>query len=449
MRLHILIAPAIALFLVTPEMQSDLRAAFSRIDPRLASTADTITAVFADSRWSHLEFGKESSGVTPLPPPGERYEILSPRLSPFGRCGGGDGVLRRTGRGACGFIVDLRIDGAPLDLLAFDSLELHGSWTGRWRLAIADEQLRRQDDNVSLKELGFGHAVRVRLADVAGSLDLQRTDRLVLLLESRHGSIIIDRITFVKRPPVPEPHPPPAIWIWDGKQVIASPHKVIDDIAAIGVRRVYLQIGDDTGLFRPFLVHCRDRGVEVYALDGYPSAPLEPEPLLKRAAKVADHNRRFPSERFAGFQIDVEPHLAPDFRLRPDDYGRRMIALAAQIKEIIAPLPLSIVLPFWYDSLTVENRSLSWHLLRACDEAVVMSYRTDREEQLRLAREELLTGEKLGKPVRIGIETVRLPDELHIVYRRCPPSSADAIPGGGDFWCRRSEFEVKGNRLSF
>ncbi|GAB4293301.1 MAG: hypothetical protein Fur0034_00280 [Desulfuromonadia bacterium] len=441
--------PLFALLLSEDELGS-IRSAFSTIKPGQTAQTDTITAVFADSRWSHLEFGSDVKNATvSVSPKGNPHDIVSPHLTPFGRCREQRGTLKRKGRGGCGYVADLRLDGNLLDLLDFDTLTLHGNWKGRWRVALADVRLSQLDDNVTLGYLDERDIAPFHLAKVLPSLDLQRVRSLVLILDSDQGSVSLNRISLSRTPAAASPLPPPAVWLWKQALAVESAAAVVDDLVKKGIGRVYLQIGDDTERLRPFISLCRKKGVQVYALDGYPTAPLAPQWLLAQASRVTEHNTRFPEERFDGFQIDVEPHLAPDFRTRTSDYGHGMITLAGGIKERLGVLPLSLVIPFWYDSVRVDDRSLLWHLARRSDELVLMSYRTDGDEAVRLSREEIRTGEKLGIPVRIGVETGRLPDERHITFRRCPPDSPGAVAGGGEFWCAVSRVDIPGNRLSF
>ncbi|HWR90007.1 MAG TPA: hypothetical protein VN260_07090, partial [Dissulfurispiraceae bacterium] len=122
---------------------------------------------------------------------------------------------------------------------------------------------------------------------------------------------------------------------------------------------------------------------------------------------------------FAGFQIDVEPYTKPDFNLRKGHYAGRYLKMVKELKAAAGDdLPLSVVLPFWFDSVMLQDKPLSFHVMDVADEVVLMSYRTTFDELVASGCDELTYAGVIGKPLLLGIETVKLPRERHIIIAR-------------------------------
>ena len=108
-----------------------------------------------------------------------------------------------------------------------------------------------------------------------------------------------------------------------------------------------------------------------------------------------------------------------------------------------------MVVPFWFDTVYAEGKSLLQCIFERTDEVVVMSYRTDPRAVLEISRSALSLGEQLGKPVRLGVELGPIPDEQHQEFDRCQASSTGAVRLGSAWWCSGGEYLVPGSRISF
>ena len=421
------------------------------IDTKLAKRAATVEMVYSDGKFSHLEYGfsEEREPASPTPT-GTDHRIVKPRLAEFGACSIREGTLQRNSRRPCGFIVDISDGKLPINLLSFDTLSIAGKSRGQWTVALADDRLAAREENYPVGKLQEGGLSTFPLDKAAGELDLKRMKYLIFILASNSGELQIEQLGFSRKVLPPLPLPPPALWVWDNRPATSDAPSMVRNLKALNARRIYLQIGDNLGPLLPFLEACRQAGIEVFALDGAPSYLDHPDPLLARVRDVMAFNTRHPDTPFAGFQIDIEPHLNRDFRLRLGTYGTLYIELLNRIAQITeGKLPLSTVIPFWYDTLLIDNRTLAWHLIRQSDEAVIMSYRTDGADIEAIAREELLYGERLSKRVLLGVETGRIPDELHVTFRKCREDALTAIAAGGAFWCQSSDYKVPGSKISF
>lgn len=421
------------------------------IDPALASRADSVEMVYADGKFSHLEYGYTGhQQPVSYSPDSTIHRITHPPLKEFGLCSRRGHLLAHSSDRPCGFVIDLANGTAPINLLSFDTLEVKVKSKGHWSVALADELLAAKEENYPIGELHGNNPESFSLNEAAGHLDLKRMKYLVLILQSHSGELKIDSLELTRTPSTSPPLPDHAIWIWDNRPAISDASSMVRNLKAMHVRRIYLQISDVLEPLLPLIRKCTEAGIEVFALDGSPSYLESPEPLLNRVRAVREFNSRHPGAAFAGFQIDVEPHLNKDFRIRLATYGSLYIELLEKIRHIAEKsLLISTVIPFWYDSLIINNRTLTWHLFKESDELVLMSYRTDMAEIEAIAKDELLYGERLSKKVLLGIETGRIPDEVHITYRKCAKDASSALEAGNTFWCRGRDYTVPGSRISF
>ncbi|HWR88968.1 MAG TPA: hypothetical protein VN260_01795, partial [Dissulfurispiraceae bacterium] len=129
---------------------------------------------------------------------------------------------------------------------------------------------------------------------------------------------------------IPSPKAPSGtttgIWLWEFTKIPGKETQILDQLKGEGIRRVYLQIGPDLDLLKPFLILARERGVAVFALDGAPDYINDHRPLIEHIRRLRAFNAK--GERlFTGFQIDVEPYTKPDFNLRKGHYAERYLTM--------------------------------------------------------------------------------------------------------------------------
>jgi hypothetical protein len=410
----------------------------------LLRESSSIDVVYSDGIFSHIEYKKNSEISTrsesSIPP----QFIEKPQASLFGSCRVLNGTIKRTGTESCGLVLRLSVV-TPLNLAAVDSVEIAGSFSGRWRLAIADLPGYLRGDNQSSGAIIGPKGASFDLAPLVKSVDLTRVMSLVFLLDSSEGSASLERISF-SHFSLPTEIMPQGIWMWNNRLVPGHEEEIAGRLVSLGIGRVYLQIDDNPGRFLPFVKAARKKGINVFALDGDPGYVTNPEPLLQRISKVAALAHTSSGVTFAGFQVDVEPYLNKDFALRKEYYVSAYLKLLSRLKEH-GGIPLSVVVPFWFDSIQVRGTTLLQKVIEVADELVVMSYRTNNAELLAVSMTELGLGEKLGKPVYLGIELGRIPDERHVELETV--SGAGDIQLAGMWWKKKGEYTVSGDRISF
>jgi hypothetical protein len=159
---------------------------------------------------------------------------------------------------------------------------------------------------------------------------------------------------------------------------------VVDDLAALGARTLYLQaaIDDprspglvvDAGLVGAFLRRAHQRGLRVVGWY-YPQLV---DPTRDEARLDALVRFRLGADRFDGVALDVESNLVPDVAER----NRRLVGLARHVRAVARSMPVGAVV-YPAPLLEVVNPSL-WpqfpyrSLARAVDVWLPMTYWTYR-----------------------------------------------------------------------
>lgn len=210
--------------------------------------------------------------------------------------------------------------------------------------------------------------------------------------------------------------PSKGVWIWKYKNIIGHEKEVLEKLVRDKINRVYIQLGEDIEAYKVFMELARENSVVVFALDGAPEYIDDYSVLLNDLKRVLAFNKAHPDIKFAGLQIDVEPYLKKDFNIRKDYYIKRYIKMAQELRNLAGKeTGLSFALPFWFDTLLSEGKPLSFWVIDLADEVAIMSYRTEYSEIIDSASDELCYAANTGKPIFLGIEITRLPDEQHFV----------------------------------
>lgn len=438
----ILPALAVKLLLLALPAAEQLNAS---LDPARLDGSERVDVVTVSGRFSYAEYGHRPAAV----PETLRFPVhsLTPVAVPFGNCDVKGGRMARRDGGHCGYLLPLGRGPESLNLLGYDELSVKGRFSGSWTLAFADDVLAARQDNVPMGKIVSSAPQAFRLADLLDSADLSRSRQLVLLLDSQTGSAQVEQVT-LRHAEKPAVKPGRGIWIWRRDEVLGREERVLGRLAQEGVRRAYLQVGDDPEVFAPFLSAARRLGIEVYALDGSPSYVAKPQELLERIRRVNEYNGKHPEAPYAGFQTDIEPYLNGDFASRKGYYAEGYAALIDRIKGRYG-LSLSVVVPFWFDKVHTGRKSLLQRVTETADEVVVMSYRTDPATLLAISRSALSLGEMLHKPVWLGVELGKVPDEEHHELERCAGNAPGAVRLGSSWWCQTAQYTVPGSRISF
>jgi hypothetical protein len=246
-------------------------------------------------------------------------------------------------------------------------------------------------------------------------------------------------------------------WIWDVADALREPEKFAEAMQRERLSAVYLQVPPDPERFAPLLDALSRRSIRAYALDGAPDSSDDRSGLLRVLAGVLAFNRRH-TTGFAGFEVDVEPYVRPDFSLSEDSHYRRYLDLLAALRAQRPPgFEFSAVIPFWYSQKEVNGGSLVAAILKHVDSLAIMAYRTNPTEIEALSKPTLCYAALAAKPVRVGLESTFLKDEEHYIVSRSrlePLLIRDGgrwrLPGGpADGTPVDTHYTVRGRNLSF
>lgn len=229
-----------------------------------------------------------------------------------------------------------------------------------------------------------------------------------------------------------------AIWVWE-RETYAMLEKrdeadaAIAFLAAKNIDCVYLYadayggrnvLAQNPRAYTELIQRLRAKGIRAYALLGswhlhteewtLPSRHVDAAASLR---KVLEYNARAPKGgRFAGVNLDIEPHLldAWNDQSKPEllrnflDLGRLLMALK---RELHAEIPMGPAIPFWLDGIRLEwggtVKPVSEHVLDTWDYVALMDYRDHadgRNGVIALARSEMDYASSRGKRLAIGID---------------------------------------------
>lgn len=232
---------------------------------------------------------------------------------------------------------------------------------------------------------------------------------------------------------------PRAIWTWeeDSSAMLQQPAvagRAIAFLKSKSVDTVFLYadafrgrnpIVSDPAQYRRLVRRLHASGLRVYALLG--SAPLHTERYVLPAQhadavamlqRVLDYNRTAaPEERFDGVNVDIEPHILPDWSTRKMALLAGFLdmsdALMRTVRASGQSLPVGPAIPFWLDGIELEwkgrRKPVSQHVQDTYDYVALMDYR-DRAEGgdgiVSHAMDELQYADAIGRRVLIGVETM-------------------------------------------
>jgi hypothetical protein len=235
-----------------------------------------------------------------------------------------------------------------------------------------------------------------------------------------------------------EPAPPRAVWIWEGESyaMLENEGAAVDAarfLKAKGIATAYLYADAWQGrnlivrqpqAYRRLLRCLHAQGLRVQALLGSGYLHTEryvlPEhrgEALAMLQRVLDYNRgAAPEERFDGVSLDIEPHILDAWATRKLDLLAGFVAMSdalVRLRDAQAPgLAMGPAIPFWLDGIALEwqgvRKPVSQHLQDLYDYVALMDYRDHAgggDGLVSHALDELEYGERIGKPVVIGIET--------------------------------------------
>jgi hypothetical protein len=121
---------------------------------------------------------------------------------------------------------------------------------------------------------------------------------------------------------------------------------------------------------------------------------------------------------FAGIHLDVEPYLTDGWTSDLAGTQRSFLALLDKMRAATT-LPFEADVPFWYGQYRIGGRNFADEVLKRVSAITVMSYRdtaTGPNSMTEISQDWLKRGAAADKRVRLGAETVPLPDCAHCTF---------------------------------
>ncbi|MBM7580456.1 amidase [Jeotgalibacillus terrae] len=207
-----------------------------------------------------------------------------------------------------------------------------------------------------------------------------------------------------------------ATWLWNPWSLIDGSQETLDFLSDKQVTKVYVQIDRDVSadVYRAFITDATARGIDVYALDGAPdwAAPKGYLQLRQLLGWVEQYQESSSGEAaFKGVHLDVEPYLYSAWNKKRGTVIKAYQSLVteASVKTKQLDIRLEADLPFWFDEIKYNNSYgaglLSDWVQKQTDGITIMAYRDTSALIAAFSLHELAVGEKLSKPVTIGVET--------------------------------------------
>lgn len=361
-------------------------------------------------------------------PSGDLFDLLAfvEHILSFGECAtfsdrkAGLLILKanRADERPCGQILSLKHP-EMLNALSYD-ISIRGISTGSVTLALADEAHHRREDHVPVAHLNGRFDLRIPLQSIARRLDLGRLASLIVLPDSQDTTVTFETVALMRARVPRWTMPKLGFWLWDYRHALADQHGIFSECRRQGCNRLLIQIpslndGKDIwAAYAELLDAAGSAGIEAFALDGYPEAIRDPAALIEKLSTLLV---LLPGDRLSGIQLDIEPYLLPDFS-EEFDYLAYLSALDRIKHALNGRVRLSMVMPFWFTSKTVNGRPIAFSVMDRVDEVAIMSYRTDLNELHALAQDSLRYGDLTGVPVWLAVETRPLPVERHVLLTR-------------------------------
>lgn len=369
----------------------------------------------------------------------------------------------------CSYVLPLLRQEATLDGLSYHTLHFGGESAGPMRLALVDRAAKQKGDRIPLTSVNGQFDVRLSLAPLGRQLDLRRLVALVLMPEEKQHTLTVTRLALEQAGRAPRATPRLGFWVWDYHKALAQDRAILEACRRYKADRLMVQMpaleesGEIWSSYAGLIYQAKAAGIEIFALDGYPEAIQTPTALVEKVRRILTLTG---GKGLAGIQLDIEPYLLPNFFADDSGFVRYLAAIDQVKKAIAGRSRLSVVMPFWFTSVSDGGRPVAFSVMDRVDEVAIMSYRTDVEELRVIAEDSLRYGDLVETPVWLSVETRALPLEHHVTLEREsrreladayldrsqrrlvlePPSSNES---GLDWFRMRSRITVRPERLTF
>lgn len=300
-------------------------------------------------------------------------------------------------------------------------IQLHGSGNGSFELHAADEERTARESTVPLGVMDARMRQTWRFTPGAPRFDVRTWRSFSIACPNEAATLTLERLQLLPKKVAGDR--PRATWVWNQAMWQQKADSVFVQAKRHNVKIVFLSIPvQDARVLQSaelssFIRRATENNIQVWAVDGDPRMvlPSEQASAANRVVAYRNYNAEVaPDERIAGVQFDVEPYLLPGYDLAENDWNVRYVELVSALKQGAGPMPLEMVVPYWWGDKKDLLQSIAPHV----SGIVVMDYRTREEDVLRFAMPFLHWGDEYKKTVRIALEAGPIEGETVRQYVR-------------------------------
>ena len=196
-----------------------------------------------------------------------------------------------------------------------------------------------------------------------------------------------------------------AMWVWD----TSDPQAVVSLATARGIGQLYAAVPPHAessprlAELRQLVALADAAGLRVDALGGDPGWVDNPAWVVSNWLQPA-----LATGLFTGVHVDIEPYTTAAWTKNRKAVIKRYLTSLDTLRTAAAGTPVEADIPFWFDEIAANGSTLDREIMRRTDAVAVMAYRNRADGPdgtIALASAEVVAGEQLGRPVRIGQET--------------------------------------------
>ncbi|MDD5052801.1 MAG: hypothetical protein PHO27_08755 [Sulfuricurvum sp.] len=201
------------------------------------------------------------------------------------------------------------------------------------------------------------------------------------------------------KPNIPNKEITNGVWAWNRLDNLSK-------TSQYSISTVYLQ-RHNTEIDEPFRQDAKQlkNGYIFWLLDGN-TASIDDPSFIQYDISILDQALKEHIE-IQGLHLDIELYTRADYTPETmENLWRRYLITLKNVADELHKrgLKLSISIPFWLDTITLNNRPLCDQVMDIADETVIMSYRTDSNDLLATVEHELNYAQTHGKSIFLAVD---------------------------------------------
>ncbi len=161
-----------------------------------------------------------------------------------------------------------------------------------------------------------------------------------------------------------------------------------------------------------FISKANQKDIKVFWLAGEHAWLNSSEALIQKIQGYNNYQSDYPTAKFAGIHLDIEPHQSDNFDANRKELITSLVELAAYLKEKYPSITFDYDLPFWlhdevtiYEGGTPITKPAYKHMIDIANRIFLMSYRDTAEAIKNVSKEEIEYALSVEKTIVLGVET--------------------------------------------